>query len=270
MKKLTDSILTSGKVLLRSRSVENTKRDEHGSRLIIMGNGPSLRTTLTDHRQTLENNDTMAVNFAANTPEYFELKPRHYVLADPHFFKSGEGSDPNVAELWRNLRNTHWDMTLHVPAGFQPSLPYNIKVRHFNMTPAEGYAGFCHALFRRGMAMPRPRNVLIPAIMEGIRFGYREIYLVGADHTWPHSLYVDDENRVVTVQPHFYEDNKKELDRVAREYEGIHIHDVLGSMTVAFRSYHSIRRYADSQGVSIFNSTPGSLIDAFTRRSLPD
>ena len=269
MKKLTDSILTLGKVMLKSRPVEKTGRENKGKTLIVMGNGPSLRDTITENGEILRSHDTTAVNFAANTPEYFELKPRHYILADPHFFGKGS-ADPNVGQLWKNLAKTDWEMTLHVPAGEQPSMPYNILLRHFNMTPGEGYDALCRSLYRRGLAMPRPRNVLIPAIMEGIRNGYSQIYIVGADHTWPHTLYVDDMNRVVSVQPHYYEDNRKELDRVAEEYAGIHIHDVLGSMVVAFRSYHAIRRYADKAGVEIFNATPGSLIDAFNRRSLTD
>ena len=268
MNNLTESILTLGKVLLKSRPVERPEQPEPGRPLIVMGNGPSLRDTISEHEDTLKQGDSMAVNFAANTPEFFSIRPRHYVLADPHFFKSGEGMDPNVVELWRNLRKADWEMILHVPVGCQPSLPYNIKVRHFNMTPGEGADALCHTLYRRGLAMPRPRNVLIPAIMEGIRAGYRDIWIVGADHTWPHSLYVDDENRVVTVQPHFYEDNKKELDRVAAEYAGIRLHEVMGSMVVAFRSYHAIRRYAERMGVNIYNATPGSMIDAFTRRLL--
>lgn len=268
MNKLIDSLLTLGKVAVKSRRVENPGGEEMGSRLIIMGNGPSLRDTIAMHEGILTANDTTAVNFAANTPEFFRLKPRHYVLADPHFFKNG--SDPKVGKLWDSLRRSDWPMTLHLPAGQQPSLPYNIRVRHFNMTPAEGYDSLTHRLYRRGLAMPRPRNVLIPAIMEGIRDGYREIFITGADHTWPHSLYVDDQNRVVSIQPHFYKDDQKELDRVAQEYAGIHIHDVLGSMTVAFRSYHAIRNYAEKMGIAVYNATPGSLIDAFTRRPLTD
>ena len=37
---------------------------------------------------------------------------------------------------------------------------------------------------------------LIPSIMLGIWLGYREIYLLGADHTWTKTLSVDDDNRV--------------------------------------------------------------------------
>ena len=272
MKKLVSTVLTLGKVMLKSKGVGKSKGKLRGDVLIVMGNGPSLRQTLSESRHSLMNHDTMAVNFAANTPEFFELRPAHYILADPHFFKK-DNPDPNVGKLWEALSRVDWPMTLHLPAGSRkmaPALPDNVSLEFFNMTPGEGYDAVCHRLFRSGLAMPRPRNVLIPALMEGIRSGYSEIYIVGADHTWPHTLNVDNLNRVVSVQPHFYEDNSKELDRVAREYAGLHIHDVLGSMVVAFRSYHEIKRFADKTGVAIFNSTPVSLIDAFTRRCLPD
>ena len=51
-----------------------------------------------------------------------------------------------------------------------------------------------------------------------------------------------------------------------RAYAGLHLHDVLGSMTIAFRSYWAVKAYAESIGVKIINATPGSMIDAFERR----
>lgn len=271
MKKLLDSVISLGKAALRSRPAGHSLRRVRGGTLIIMGNGPSLRQTIADNAATLKATDTAAVNFAANTPEFFTLKPRHYILADPHFFES-RGADPNVELLWRNLARADWPLTIHIPAGRNPGFTSprpNIDIQRFNMTPAEGSDSVSHFLFRRNLAMPRPRNVLVPAIMEGIRDGYDDIYIVGADHSWPHTLFVDDRNRVVTVQPHYYEDNRKELDRVAEAYKGIHIHDVLGSMATAFRSYHAVNRYAKTRGARIINSTPSSLIDAFPRGSLP-
>lgn len=268
--------MTLGKVMVKSGRPGKKKtplsgKEEKGRKpLIIMGNGPSLRETLQANGDLLLSCPTMAVNFAANTDEFFRLKPRHYVLADPHFFKSGV-KDQNVKKLWENIGAADWEMTLHVPCGAKipsVSLRQNIETRRFNMTPAEGYDFVCHPLLKKGLALPRPRNVLIPAIMEGIREGYGEIYIVGADHTWPHTLYVDDRNRVVTVQPHFYKEDPKELDRIAEVYAGVRLHDVLGSMVVAFRSYHQIEKYARKRGVTIFNATPGSLIDAFRRKPL--
>lgn len=280
--KLIDTLLTLAKVGLRSRHFSGSdgkmrkpvKDSERAGSLIIMGNGPSLRQTIDENGDWLRANDTMAVNFAANAPEFFDLKPKHYILADPHFF-GGAATDPNVARLWENIAKADWPMTIHLPGmvSARPELvpvklPANITREYYNLTPGEGYDAVCHYLYRHGLAMPRPRNVLIPAIMEGIRAGYKNITLVGADHTWPHSLYVDDNNRVVTVQPHFYKDNPQELDRVADVYAGIKLYQVLESMMIAFRSYHDIRRYADSIGVSIVNATPGSLIDAFPREAM--
>lgn len=270
-----DTAATLGKVVLKSRRPSGKNRKTGSGPLIIMGNGPSLRQTIDHDFTTLMKYDRMAVNFAANAPEFFTLRPTDYILADPHFFKE-DGSDENVRKLWNNLRDVSWPMRLHVPAKMRKriteiaKLPEEIEISYFNMTPGEGFKAVLYPLYDAGMAMPRPRNVLIPAIMEGIKAGYRKIYLTGADHTWTQSLFVDDQNRVVSIQPHFYKDNSKELDRVAKEYEGYHLHDILQSLTIAFRSYHQIAGYTEKKGVEIFNATEGSMIDAFKRRPLSD
>lgn len=271
MRKLTDTILTMGKIAVMTRRVgKPVTPPAPARRLIILGNGPSLRQIIDGHADLLAETETMAVNFAANTPEYFNLRPARYILTDPHFFEGAE-KDPNVRRLWENLQKTSWDMTLHVPARRKiPALPANIRVQRYNMTPGEGLRWVCRRLYKLGMATPRPRNVLIAALMEAIRSGYEEIYLTGADHSWPHTLYVDGQNRVVSVQPHYYQDNKEELERVADVYSYRRMHDVLGNMAVAFRSYHQVRDYADWRGVKIYNATPESLIDAFERRPLPE
>ena len=270
------TVATLGKCLIRSRRA--SPPDDRAERpLVVMGNGPSLRTVLDTRRDRLKGCDLMAVNFAANAPEFRQLRPDRYVLADPHFF-TGADRDPNVARLWEALEGVDWPMTLYVPAARRREFESRygeairragVRVKWYNLTPAEGVRGVCRYLFRHGLAMPRPRNVLIVALMLALREGYREIYAVGADHTWTQSLWVDDQNRVVSVQPHFYKDSKSELDRVASEYAGYHLHDILGSLTVAFRSYFDIADFADSLGARIINATPGSMIDAFPRGELP-
>ena len=259
------------KVALRSRKASALPAHPAGRPLIIMGNGPSLRSFLDEGETLREGFDLMSVNFAARTDEYFAIRPDLYILADPHFFR-GVKSDPNVGTLWDNLRRTDWPMTLWLPLQHrreaQPlaaSLPKCVETKWFNLTPLEGKGTIVRKLIHHGWGMPRPRNVLIPAIMTALRQGYRDIFLVGADHTWSKSLWVDDENRVISVQPHFYKDNEKERQRVASEYAGYHLHDILNSLTVAFRSYFAIRDYADSIGARIVNATPGSFIDAFPR-----
>lgn len=275
IKEIIDAAASMGKAMLLSRRPSPAGSPKKG-RLIIMGNGPSLRDTIANHRETLKTADTMAVNFAANADTYRELQPNLYVLADPHFFRTdaedGKSSDPNVVRLWGNIAATGWPMTLYVPCS--ATLPEgiggngHITVKRYNLTPGEGMRGPVHWLYRHGFAMPRPRNVLIASIMVALREGYRDISIVGADHTWSRDLWVDDRNRVISVQKHFYKDNDKEFERVAQEYAGYHLHDILNSLTIAFRSYHQIADYAATLGANITNCTPGSFIDAFPRAAL--
>lgn len=270
LKEIFDGIASFGKVALLSRrpAKAGAEKDEP---LYIMGNGPSLRDALANHKDILKSSKTLAVNFAANSPEFEELHPAIYVLADPHFFKAID-SDPNVAKLWVRLASVDWPMILYVPckANLLESIEKNdnLTVKRFNLTPGEGWTPAVHWLYRRGLAMPRPRNVLIASLMIALREGYRDIRILGADHSWSRDLWVDEKNRVISVQPHFYKDNDKELDRVAEEYKGYHLHDILNSLTIAFRSYHQIALYARTLGASIVNSTPGSFIDAFPRLPL--
>ena len=264
-----DSIKIIVKIALQSkRCVISFQNRDANRRLIILANGPSLRETMAEHTELLKENVTMAVNFAANTDMFKLIKPRFYVLADPHFFRSDE---PNVIQLWENLNLADWSMTVYVPAAYAKrarALAPSATIEAYNAVGVEGWRWLCNAAYDSGLGMPRPRNVLIPAIMIAIQAGFKEIFLTGADHSWLQTLSVGDDNAVLSIQPHFYADNKRELSRSAAEYRGYRLHDVLRGFTIAFESYHRIRQFADTKGVNIYNATPGSYIDAFQRKSL--
>ena len=272
--KLADSLVSLAKVVLLSKGASPSSKVGKGKELVILGNGPSLRETIDKDFEFLTTHDLMAVNFAALSPEFIRLRPKYYILADGHFFNSLH-TDNNVKKLWEVFGHISWPLTLFVPSRYkhfvQPLMMHTsgINLRYYNLTPVEGFKWLSHKLFAAGLGMPRPRNVLIPAIMEGIRLGYDKIILCGADHSWTKTLDVDDENFVISIQPHFYEDNEEEHRRVRETYKGLKLHDVLGSMTVAFRSYWEIADYAKSRKVEIINATPGSMIDAFKRSPRP-
>lgn len=265
------SLASLAKVVLLSKGASLACDDGKGKELVIMGNGPSLRTTIDEKFDWLVSHDLMAVNFAALSPEFLRLRPKYYMLADGHFFNSLD-KDINVRKLWETFGSVSWKMTMLIPSKFKhfvkPLMMHTqgIELRYFNLTPVEGFKWLSHFLYSTGLGMPRPRNVLIPAVMEGIRMGYSRIYLCGADHSWTKTLDVDNENFVVSIQPHFYEDNEEEHKRVRETYKGLHLHDVLGSMVVAFRSYWNIADYAKKKNVEIINATPGSMIDAFPKK----
>lgn len=260
-------------ILGRRPSVSKAPDALQGEPLIILGNGPSLRTLLDEKTDLLKKARTMAVNFAANADEFSDIRPDFYLLADPHFFDARE-SDPNVKKMFNRFNSlVDWPMTLYIPAtqktdhlGLSNPL---ITVERFNFIGAEGFRCLEYYLYNSGMAMPRPRNVLVPALMTAILAGFKEIYLTGADHGWLSTLGVTEENEVVNFQSHFYKDNVDEHSRVAAVYRNVRLHEVLLSFYLAFRSYHQVEAYAKEKGVRIYNSTPGSFIDAFQRRALP-
>ena len=258
------------KIALLSRPSTSLKGRAEGERIIIMANGPSLAQTIADHADTLKSTPTMAVNFAALAPEFTQSRPRYYVLADPHFFRT-DIADENLSKLRGRINGADWHITLLVPVKYRKAarrLYGGVEIATFNAVGIEGFAPLCRAAFRLGLAMPRPRNVLIPSIMLAIALGYKEIIITGADHTWMKTLSVTDENEVVSIQPHFYNDGAEEQQRIRHEYRNYRLHQIVESFAVAFKSYHDIANFAAASGVKIINATPGSFIDAFERGSL--
>ena len=239
--------------------------------VVVMGNGPSLRTAIDECGDLLKRVPLMSVNFAPLTPEFFDFRPSMHILADGLFF--ADAKMENVEKMWQALARVDWQLTLFVPTRYRKdpslrSLPSNIHIKYFNLTPIEGFGPVKKFLYRCGLGMPRPRNVLVPAIMTAMREGYTRVILIGADHSWSKTLWVNDENLVITVQPHFYKENEKEQKRVDDLYRNIRLHQIYESFSIAFRSYFNVKEYADSIGVQIVNATPESFIDAFPRQKL--
>ncbi|MDE6086039.1 MAG: hypothetical protein K2G40_06530, partial [Muribaculaceae bacterium] len=219
-----------------------------------MGNGPSLRNLLKDQLSILKSTPCMAVNFAANTPDFFEVKPRYYTIADPHFYKSA--SDANVNKLIENLKRVDWDLTLYVPHGaaiIRSLLAGSrVKIVFYNAIGIEGWNSITNYAFDHKLGMPRPRNVLIPSIMLGAWMGFSNIYLAGADHSWTRTLSVAPDNRVITNLPHFYTDNEHELQRIDAVYTNHHLHDLFLSYHIAFKAYHEIQAWAIARNIHIY------------------
>lgn len=273
LSEVSDTLRSIVKIALLSRRPDRAPVHHRGGRIIVMGNGPSLNDAIANHADVIASTPSMAVNFAALSPALSRLRPEYYVLADPHFFKDADGPDDNRSKLRDAMNAVSWPMRLFVPVKYRKRAAalYGgpmVTVRGFNAVGAEGFDCIIHRAYAAGLAMPRPRNVLIAAIMLAVGEGFDELVVLGADHSWMKTLAVTDDNEVVSVQPHFYAESAHEEARVRHEYRGYRLHDIVGSFAVAFRSYHQIERYARRRGVRIINATPGSFIDAFERGTL--
>src|SRR5690606_36559269 len=100
------------------------------------------------------------------------------------------------------LAKLTWKMILLIPFGaknsaFLKAVSQNklLTIHYYNTTAVEGIPFFSHLLFNLKLGMPRPHNVLIPAIMTSVWSGYSNIYLYGADHSWLKEIYVAEDNK---------------------------------------------------------------------------
>lgn len=266
--KTWQTMLSILKIILQSGKLKITDYQSDNSEIVVLGNGPSLRPLIENKGDFLNGKALMAVNYAVLSESFTALKPEYYIVADPAFFFN----PVHCNKLFDNLvAKTDWTMTLFVSRKAGKSALWklklhkrsNIKIVYFNTTPIEGFAQFTHHAFKKGWGMPRPRNVLIPAIMMALQMKFNTIYVAGADHSWLKDIWVGDDNRLYEDFKHFYD--QKTASNYSSDY---HLHNMLFSLGVAFRSYHEIEGFAQNIGKKIYNVTEGSYIDAFERKKI--
>lgn len=275
LEQLWQTFLSVVKILLQSKwSTRLPSSFSNPEELLILANGPSLNRTVGESLDFIRGKTLLAVNFCVTSPMFEQLRPELYLIADPLFWIVPEKREQLFGSL---ARKTAWPMSLFIPARalknkeWKPMLEGNphIRLYIYNTTPIEGFQGFCNRVFRRGWGVPRPHNVLIPAIATGLRLPFKKIYLAGADHSWLPEITVTDDNVVLMHQKHFYDQNKSQAATVKQEnLHSARLYTILYHMYVAFKSYFVLDAYARKLGKEVINITPGSYIDAFKRMKI--
>ncbi len=278
---LVQSALSVLKIMIFSKLVKSYKKGiKEKGECIIIGNGPSLNKTITEHTEVFKSKNLMAVNLFVNTKYYEEYKPKFYVLNAPEMW------DENLDEKYRNLSNTlfqnlakktTWSLVLFMNSHalkFKQwrnilSSNNNIDIRFFNAAPIEGFSFFERFCYRKNLGMPRPHNVLVPSLVIALNLPFDKIYLTGADHNWIKDLYVSDDNVVYLTQKHFYDEQTAQRNTMHKRGKGQRkMHEILNKFAHSFESYFKIRAFADKLNKTILNVTPNSFIDAFDREIL--
>ncbi len=267
---LWNAWLSVGKTIFfsRWRTGELARIGRPHDELVVLGNGPSLKSFLEEKSAFLAGKVLMCVNYSVESPHFEELKPRYYIAVDPNIFRA-EGVDRAFGNL---ARKTAWELHLFVPFRYRKMTAWrqavqgnpHIRVHLINITPVEGTDAICFPLYRARLGMPRPHNVLIPALMCGLWMGFRTIYTAGVEHTWHLQLWVDDQNRLMIDDRHFYNVDSENVRRHGR----FRMDTLFRSLSIVFAGYQTIRRFSERLGARIYNLTEGSFIDAFERKKL--
>lgn len=268
------TILSLGKVLIKSKTGINLPVAPSKT-CIVLGNGPSLKTSLNNHPLFFTKHPLVCVNSFSTTEEYTLLKPSFYVILDPGFWFSDK---PVVTSTVNSLINkTSWNVYLLIPQIARQSKLFselekqnpNIKITYFNYTVYKGFRKTGNWLYKNNLAMPQSQNVMVASLFLALNIGFRKIYLTGADHSWHETLMVNDENIVCAKHLHFYEGVEK--PKYVPFYKGMHLNEtftmteIFATFSKIFLGYMNVNEYTKYKHAKIYNASEISFIDAFER-----
>ncbi len=279
LENIGNTLLSLLRIALLSKPFKQIKDIKKSSSIVILTNGPSLNQSITSHWSFLDGKELLCVNFFPNTMYYEQLKPSYYVVSAPELWiDHAKPPYPQLSqELFENIaQKTSWSLYLFIPYAAKKyktwqkkvALNSNIRIRYFNPTPVDGFKWFCQWAYSCQLGMPRPHNVLIPSLLLSIKLGFKQIFILGADHSWLKEITVDDNNQVLVNQKHFYDEDVSKPQPMNKLKGTRKLHEVLIKFVYAFKGYHDIEYFARKKGVIIYNATPVSFIDAFERISL--
>lgn len=275
--KCINTAISIGKILLRSKFGVRLPKALSDT-CIVLGNGPSLTKSFQLHPEFFKKHPLVCVNSFSITEKYTELKPEYYVMLDPGFW---HGDNDLVRNTINSIKEkTSWEIQLLVPFAAKRSVLLqevvtqnpNVKINFFNYTVFKGFEGVAHRFYKKNLAMLQSQNVLVASLFLSINVGFKDIYVVGADHSWHETLHVNENNEVCIRQVHFYEDENKV--NYVPFYKGVHtkelfrMDEILHTWGKAFYGYIALNKYANSCNASIFNASEISFIDAFKRVKL--
>lgn len=237
----------------------------------ILANGPSLKDEINKIKEDgLHDRKNCVVNFFANSPEFLEIKPEFYCVADSAFFGINVNKPEALGLIESINRQVVWNMTLVVPVEYYEIaragiLNHNINIVAIPSLLYEGFSKNKYLSFFKGKAAPSYVNVTIFALFYFLNTGVKEIYLYGVDHTFTQNLAIDDENFLCVEDNHFYGRTLRRVNTKTYSGEIWDISDFLYDKYLTFREHKIMQGYASFLNAKIINCTERSLIDAYPR-----
>jgi len=246
-KSITSKQFLPEKLLPENENLRSKYKDV--KRCFILATGPSIKN---ENLDLLQNEFCISVSNFFVHEKYLSLKPKFHVFAPSH---PPITSEQYSAWLKDASDNTHFETTFVVADSnrsiVESTLIHSNKL--FYLSGGDFPVDFCKRL-------PPVQTVVHVAIYLAIYLGIKEIYLLGADHSWV--LHYGKSN-------HFYEENKHKLvqqnysewieDDIGKEFE---------NNAVLWDFYRKIRSYSKENNYKIVNLTKESLLDVFERDTL--
>lgn len=225
-------------------------RDKYkNERCFIIGNGPSL----TPEDLSIIKNE---YSFAANKIFYLFNKttwrPTFYSCIDTDIFAQ-------IKDTIFSLDTKYIFISLlcNIPKRINDSIYPICDINHFNLNKYKTSKPFisenAHYYLSPGY------TVTFISIQLAIYMGFKKIYLLGVDHNYSLTYKAGVINKKHDINNHFKEVPKSDL-----AISSVYNYDVTTS------AYIEAKKYADKNGIKIFNATRGGALDVFERIDFND
>ncbi|RZL62145.1 MAG: hypothetical protein EOO93_10220, partial [Pedobacter sp.] len=168
LSKTINTLTSLAKILVQSKFNLTVYKPENANKCIILGNGPSLATSLEKYESKLKNYPLLCVNLFALNKEYELLKPKYYVMHDPALWKSEGDLTKKIANAIKT--KTSWSIKIFFPyqsrnSKFIQELNSDfVEVVYYNYTVFKGFTKIANQAFKYNLAMPQSQNVLVACL----------------------------------------------------------------------------------------------------------
>ena len=261
-----DTMISIVRMVFESHFKKTKQIRRNHDKCLVLGNGPSLLSTMKKYENIRPDYDIIAVNQMALTDMFEKYRPDVYVIADPDYWKDKD-CDESRSLIKALIEKTSWDLQFYMP--YEANIPEiaerlqtnpNIKIAFYNKTTFYGIKKIAYYIYNQQWGMVRPQTVLNAVLMLSIYSKYKTIYLAGADTDWMKDIWVDEQNRLRIHDSHFYHEDQQD-DRILP----CNMTDQCISFYYIFKNYSDIEEYSKYKKAKIYNIYPLSFIDAFEK-----
>jgi len=236
--------------------------DKRAKNVFVFANGPSLNDLdFTKIKRLVDEKkfDLITVNcFASKGIQQFDIKPSIAVFGDPDHFIGidGNGVLPQYEEDIKTINDS--------------KIPVMIPDQYFVYSKFKNGIPYCSVRNQYGNNVSNIQKPLgfysvtaFAAISLAIHLGYKNIYICGYDNSYFKNFSVDQKNRRVLPDQHFY-DTEKSAKRYMNPDQYGPISDIFLDFSRHFRYLEKINRLKPPE-VTISNIALTTYTDAFPR-----
>ena len=250
-----------------------SSKELYKKNVYVIGAGPSLNKDLNKINFISDNDEIFVSNWFALTELWNDLKPAHYIFADPGLWTNdynGTHLENKKINLYKELSQVKWKLNLYIPdtslSFIKPALENNLNIKFVVYPTRSSYQKNIKSrstLIANRIVPPKICNAILVAIWISIMSKPKNIFLYGLDSDGFKNLETDQKtNEVKAGLSHFYDkkyipEKKKNSKMLYQRFEQIYI---------MFREFQVISIVAKSKGIQIKNFSNFSMLDNFPRK----